>query len=217
MRSPFIATCRMTCEFKKKGNWKAGYHTGEDWVYVNTSNKVLVSPVTGCCIKNDWSDSYGWHIVLQDAYSEYVILMAHLEKKSSLQVGGKVVESQPVGYIGATGNATGVHLHIEVEKARQWSYNYNLIRPSDVIQFQQFYNCYYETPLQWKNGSTKELVYSSTTDCINGKNSIGYLFPYETAHCFGVVDGCFLLVYNISGCKHKTGFVRYDGGVTSLI
>ena len=217
MRSPFIATCKMTCDFKKKGNWKAGYHTGEDWVYVKDSFKVLVSPVNGVCIKNEWSDSYGWYIVLQDRDSDYVILMAHLEKMSPLPVGGTVVEAQPVGSIGATGNATGVHLHIEVEKARQWSYNYNLIRPSDVIQFQQFYNCYYDKPLRWKNGSTKEYTYSSTSDCQNGKNSIGYLNPYETAICYGVVDGCFLLVYNISGLKHKTGFVKYAGGVTSLI
>lgn len=217
MRSPFISTCKMTCDFKKKGNWKAGYHTGEDWVYVNKSHKILVSPVTGVCLRNDWSDSYGWYIVLQDKYSDYVVLMAHLEKKSSLTVGGKVLESQPVGYIGATGNASGVHLHIEVEASKQWKYNSNLVRPSDVVQFQLFYNCNYHEPIRWKNGSTKEPVYSSTSDCINGKNSIGYLFAYESANCYGIVDGCFLLVYNITGSKHKTGFVKYDGGVTNLI
>ena len=213
MRSPFIASCKMTCDFKKKGNWKAGYHTGEDWVYVDKSHKVLVSPITGVCIRNEWSDSYGWFIVLQDKYSERVILMAHLSEQSSIKSGQKVVQSQPIGKIGETGNASGVHLHIEVEDRLSWKYNTDLVKPSDVIKFQQFYNEYFSEPLEWKNGSTKEYVYSNTADCSNMKNSIGYIFPYEKALCYGVTDGCFIVSYNIAGNRHKVGFVKYDGGV----
>ena len=214
MRSPFISTCKMTCDFKKKGNWAAGYHTGEDWIYVNSSNTILVSPCNGICLVNEHSESYGNYIVLKEAETGFVVLMAHLKYKSQLGVGQKVVQAQPVGYIGATGNASGVHLHIEVEERASWKYNHDLVRPSDVINFQGFYNEYFENPKEWHNGMTKEYVYSSTSDALNRKNSIGYLFPEEKALCYGIVDGCYLLVYNIgNNHKHKTGFVRYGGKI----
>jgi len=213
MRSPFISTCHMTCDFKKKGNWAAGYHTGEDWVYNNKNNTALVSPVTGIILKNDYSPSYGNYIVIQARDEDFVILMAHMKNKSPLIAGTKVLESQKVGVIGETGNASGVHLHIEVEEGPTWSYNRNLIRPSDVIRFQQFSSNFFSDPKGWKNGSTKEFVYSSTTDCLNKKNSIGFLFPYEHATCFGVVDGCYLINYTINNYKHKAGFVSSAGGI----
>lgn len=66
----------------------------------------------------------------------------------------------------------------------------------------------------YKNGSTKEYVYKTTSDC-NKQNkllSIGSLNEHESCECYGVVDGCRLVVYNAGGTK-KTGFVKYSGGV----
>lgn len=69
----------------------------------------------------------------------------------------------------------------------------------------------------WKNGSTKERVYRTTASCkaqqnVISANYIGYLNPYESADCVGIVDGCYAVVYNASGTK-KIGFVKYAGGV----
>ena len=213
MRSPFISTCHMTCDFKKKGNWAAGYHTGEDWVYNDKTNSMLVSPCHGVILRNEYSKSYGNYIVIQVRDEDLVILMAHMKEKSPCKVGSAVLEGQRVGYIGETGNASGVHLHIEVEDDVTWRYNRNLVRPSDVIRFQQFTNNYFDEPKTWKNGSTKEMVYSSTTDCINKKHSIGYMFPFEKCTCYGIVDGCYLVSYIIDNHKHKAGFVSYAGGI----
>ena len=49
-----------------------------------------------------------------------------------------------------------------------------------------------------------------------GTESIGSLDPKETAQCYRKVGGSDLVVYNLSGTtKHKAGFVKYAGGVTS--
>ena len=62
----------------------------------------------------------------------------------------------------------------------------------------------------YKNGSTKEVVYQDTS-C---QKSIGYLNPYETAQCFGIVNNLALVVYNVDkkGYK-KTGFCKWLGGI----
>ncbi len=65
---------------------------------------------------------------------------------------------------------------------------------------------------RWSNGSTPELVYSTVEDCKSGSNSVGKLFPNETADCCGIVNGCYALIYNAEGSK-KVGFVKYNGGL----
>lgn len=66
----------------------------------------------------------------------------------------------------------------------------------------------------YKNGSTKEAVYSTTADCKAGKNSIGSLDKYEVCDCVGKVNGCYIVVYKVNGTSaYKVGFVKYEGGV----
>lgn len=49
-----------------------------------------------------------------------------------------------------------------------------------------------------------------------GTESIGSLDSKETAQCYRKVGGSYLVGYNLSGTtKHKAGFVKYAGGVTS--
>lgn len=64
----------------------------------------------------------------------------------------------------------------------------------------------------YKNGSTKEYVYADTVSCLAGKNSIGYLYPWEECVCLYKIDGCYVVVYNANGTK-KIGMVRYNGGI----
>lgn len=66
----------------------------------------------------------------------------------------------------------------------------------------------------YKNGSTKEYVYSTTADCKACKNSIGSLDKYEACDCVGIVNGCYIVVYKVNGTSaYKVGFVKYGGGV----
>lgn len=213
-RSPFNAASRQTCSFKKKGSWAAGYHTGVDRVC--DSNTAIVAPADGTVKRNDYSDSYGNFIVLLTNDNKS-ILMAHLKAKSSLEKGEKVKKGDFVGYMGATGNATGAHLHIEVQNSDEWAYNKNLINPNDYINWNDYSfsgsSKDYVTSVKWKNGSTSETVYEKS----NLEESIGTINIKESALCYGKKENGYIVVYNLDSTdKHKAGFVKYCGGVKSV-
>ena len=71
----------------------------------------------------------------------------------------------------------------------------------------------FDMPKTWKNGSTNEDVYADT----DMTKKIGTIYPRGKADCYGVVDGKYLVCYNIySGntvANRKTGFVKYNGGL----
>lgn len=215
-RSPFKAASTQTTAFKKPGSWAAGYHTGVDRVCPNTS---LVSPASGTVQRNKANDkNYGNFIIIttDDGKS---ILMAHMKSKSAVKVGAKIKAGDPVGTMGATGNATGPHLHIEVENSMIWAYNTELLDPNDYIDWNNVTGGStttaerYPSPAAWKNGSTKETVYE-ISDLVT---SIGSLSVNESAKCYGKRGSGYIVVYDLDGTdNHKAGFVKYAGGVKSV-
>lgn len=210
-RSPFKAASTQTTAFKKAGAWAAGYHTGVDRVCTNTA---LVSPVNGVIQRNAYDKSYGNYIVITSDDGKS-ILMAHMKSPSTVKVGAKVKAGDSVGTMGATGNATGVHLHIEVENSKTWSYNTKLLDPNDYIDWNRLTNDSEENDIMsdaktYKNGSTAETVYADTAK----KTKIGSLDPYEKCTCLSKVDGMYLVLYKVNGTSnYKCGFVAYNGGL----
>nr|DAR36331.1 MAG TPA: peptidase [Bacteriophage sp.] len=215
-RSPFKATSRETCAFKKKGSWAAGYHTGVDRVC--DSNTALVAPCNCTVKRNEYSDSYGNFVVLltNDGKS---ILMAHMKSKSSLKVGAKITAGTSIGTMGNTGNSSGAHLHIEIQNSKTWAYNKNLLNPNDYIDWNCFSNSSpastgsFVSAKKWQNGTTKETVFKLN----NLTDDIGYLSVKESAECYGKKGNGYIIVYDLDGTnKHKAGFVEYAGGVSSV-
>ena len=216
-RSPFKATSRETCSFKKAGSWAAGYHTGVDRVC--SSNTTLVAP-TACTVKrNEWDNSYGNFIVLLTSDGKS-ILMAHMKSKPNLKVGAKLDRGDFIGYMGNTGNSSGAHLHIEVENSKTWSYNKNLLNPNSYIDWSNFSNGTSATSTAskgslvpskaWKNGSTIENVFEQS----NLTPKVGTINKQESAKCYGKKGSGYIVVYDLDGTsKHKAGFVKYAGGV----
>ncbi|MDJ1131122.1 transglycosylase family protein [Streptomyces iconiensis] len=91
-------------------SWSSGYHTGVDFP---VSTGTTVKAVSGAkVVSAGWADSYGYQVVLRHSdgrYSQY----AHLSA-ISVRSGQSVDAGQRIGRSGATGNATGPHLHFEV-------------------------------------------------------------------------------------------------------
>ncbi|MDT0475159.1 transglycosylase family protein [Streptomyces griseoviridis] len=91
-------------------SWSKGYHTGVDFpVPTGTTVKAVA---VGTVVTAGWGGSYGYQVVIRHAdgrYSQY----AHLSA-ISVKAGQGVGEGQRIGRSGATGNATGPHLHFEV-------------------------------------------------------------------------------------------------------
>lgn len=217
-RSPFKASSKETCAFKKPGTWAAGYHTGVDRVSDNTA---LVSPANGTVQRNEYSSSYGNYVIITTDEG-MSILMAHMKEKSALKVGAKIKAGDPVGTMGSTGNSSAPHLHIEIVNAKTWVYNTKLLNPNDYIDWSDTSSVgtataapaasgNYPTAVAWKNGSTEETVYKQS----DLKEKIGSLSPKESAVCYGKQGSGHIVVYELDGSngKHKAGFTEYAGGV----
>ncbi|MCT9090298.1 transglycosylase family protein [Streptomyces sp. ASQP_92] len=91
-------------------SWASGYHTGVDFpVATGTSVKAVTS---GTIVSAGWGGAYGYQVVIHHPdgrYSQY----AHLSAVN-VKAGQRVNTGQRIGRSGATGNATGPHLHFEI-------------------------------------------------------------------------------------------------------
>ena len=74
---------------------------------------IVVAADSGTVIKAGWNDQgLGYRIVI-DHHIDYITLYAHLATVL-VREGEVVKKGQPIGLAGATGNATGVHLHFAI-------------------------------------------------------------------------------------------------------
>ncbi|GAA0678467.1 M23 family metallopeptidase [Kitasatospora atroaurantiaca] len=102
---------RITTGYGVAGSsWSSGHHTGVDFpVSTGTSVKAIAA---GTVVSAGSGGAYGNEVVIKHAdgkYSQY----AHLSS-ISVRAGQTVTVGQQIGLSGATGNASGPHLHFEV-------------------------------------------------------------------------------------------------------
>ncbi|GAB2873803.1 M23 family metallopeptidase [Streptomyces deserti] len=90
--------------------WSSGYHTGLD--FAAPTGTLIKAVHSGTITQAGWDGSYGYKTVLTlDDGTE--IWYAH-QSSISVSVGQKVNTGDVIGRVGATGNVTGAHLHLEV-------------------------------------------------------------------------------------------------------
>ncbi|MER6030520.1 M23 family metallopeptidase [Streptomyces sp. NPDC001851] len=90
--------------------WSSGYHTGLDFA---APTGTLIKAIHGGTITQaGWAGAYGYRTVLTlDDGTE--LWFCH-QSSINVRVGQKVSTGEVIGRIGATGNVTGPHLHLEV-------------------------------------------------------------------------------------------------------
>jgi murein DD-endopeptidase MepM/ murein hydrolase activator NlpD len=90
--------------------WSSGYHTGAD--FAAPTGTLLKAVHTGTITEAGWAGSYGYRTILtlEDGTE---IWYCH-QSSMSVSVGQKVTTGDVIGRVGATGNVTGAHLHMEV-------------------------------------------------------------------------------------------------------
>ncbi len=112
--SPIIPGGSVTTPYGTPGDWAAGYHTGEDWNAPDDLGKPALSAVDGEVVfagSGGWAAEYGKHVIVANDTAERT---AHCHLSSiSVKVGQTVRAGQKVGKVGATGRATGPHVHVE--------------------------------------------------------------------------------------------------------
>lgn len=91
--------------------WSSGHHTGLDFAApTGTPAKAVAA---GKITSAGWSGAYGYRIVLQ-LEDGTEVWYCHLSSMSVTS--GTVAPGETIGRVGATGNVTGPHLHLEVRK-----------------------------------------------------------------------------------------------------
>ncbi|MFJ6466389.1 M23 family metallopeptidase [Streptomyces sp. NPDC091387] len=101
----------ITSTFGEAGSmWSSGYHTGLD--FAAPTGTPIKAIHTGTVKSAGWSGAYGYRTVLElDDGTE--LWFCH-QSSIGVGVGQKVTTGDTIGRVGATGNVTGPHLHLEV-------------------------------------------------------------------------------------------------------
>ncbi|MFI5757803.1 M23 family metallopeptidase [Streptomyces sp. NPDC051569] len=112
-----VAGSYVTTGYRSGGSfWSSGSHSGVDFRAASGSSVVAVG--AGTVVEAGWGGSYGNNIVLRmddGTYTQY----GHLSS-ISVFVGRSVTPGLPIGLSGATGNATGPHLHFEARTGQEY-------------------------------------------------------------------------------------------------
>ncbi|MEU0832337.1 M23 family metallopeptidase [Streptomyces sp. NPDC056231] len=101
----------ITSTFGQAGSmWSSGYHTGLD--FAAPTGTPIKAIHTGTIKSAGWSGSYGYRTVLE--LEDGTELWFCHQSSIDVSVGQKVTTGETIGRVGATGNVTGPHLHLEV-------------------------------------------------------------------------------------------------------
>ncbi|MGZ9931827.1 M23 family metallopeptidase [Streptomyces sp. NC-S4] len=102
----------LTSHYGDSGSmWSSGHHTGLD--FAAPTGTPVKAVAAGKITSAGWSGAYGYRIVLE-LPDGTEIWYCHLSSMSVTS--GAVGAGETIGRVGATGNVTGPHLHLEVRK-----------------------------------------------------------------------------------------------------
>lgn len=133
---PVPCSTRITSRFGNRSDPFTGetrYHSGIDIDGYGNDGAPVVASDGGSVVTASYNDGYGNYVII-DHGNGYQTLYAHM---SGLAVGAgqTVSQGQTVGYLGATGRATGTHCHFEV------FINGERTDPAQFFSGLSYYNC----------------------------------------------------------------------------
>ncbi|WP_043265020.1 M23 family metallopeptidase [Streptomyces sp. CT34] len=104
-----VSSYTLTASFGQAGDHWAANHTGQD--FAAPTGSLVKAVHSGTITQAGWAGPYGYRIVLTlDDGTE--LWFCHLS--SMVKTSGKVTTGDVIARVGATGNVTGPHLHLEV-------------------------------------------------------------------------------------------------------
>lgn len=112
---------RVTAPYGIRGDWLAGHHTGIDLAVPQGTPVYAVG--SGVVLVARWSGAYGNAVTVRMP-DEHYSLVAHLSS-IAVREGARIEAGTLLGRSGATGRATGPHLHLEVRARREYGSDIN--------------------------------------------------------------------------------------------
>jgi murein DD-endopeptidase MepM/ murein hydrolase activator NlpD len=111
LRTPVEVAC-LSSGFGYRGGENGRQHNGLD--LANRNGGFIYAAADGWIVSADYRNGYGNFIEIDHGNGVHT-RYAHLEEfDPNLRSGVRVVSGAPIGRMGMSGNATGVHLHYEV-------------------------------------------------------------------------------------------------------
>lgn len=118
-------------------DYSCGFHTGLDFAPVDTTptNPMLYSVVSGevVDIVTTTTGALGVQALILSDDNEYWRYCHMVAGSLQVQVGDIVTTASPIGQMGATGNVTGIHLHLERSTTYAWQCN-TFLNPATYLQ-----------------------------------------------------------------------------------
>ncbi len=133
---PVPCSTRVTSRFGYRTDPFTGetrYHSGIDIDGYGNDGNAIVAADGGTVVTATYSDGYGNYIII-DHGNGYQTLYAHMSGMA-VGSGSSVSKGQVIGYLGATGRATGTHCHFEV------FINGERTDPAGFFSGLTYYNC----------------------------------------------------------------------------
>lgn len=221
----------LTYAYASTQNGKRDPHHGVEFqnafgtpVYAAGEGEVVFADADKTTKFSPWTNFYGNVVIIQHDNDMYT-LYAHLSS-ILVRAGDKVVAGAEIGQVGATGGATGSHLHFEVRTGSDYSDYFStqnpelwLIPPQGTgalsITLKTSYEQNYERPLvitRYANESDEPVYtyYISTY-------TKGFEFNFEDAVLSSLPPGKYKIAFSdVSGLKERFVFVE-EGKLTEVV
>ena len=116
--------------------YSCGYHTGVDFApYGDTENNPILYPVKNGRVvyTNNTTDvALGVQCQILDEEGHYWRYCHMVQGSLQVSVGDTVTTNTPLGRMGATGNVTGRHLHLECSTTQSWQCS-TFLNPCNIL------------------------------------------------------------------------------------
>ncbi|WP_447035207.1 M23 family metallopeptidase [Streptomyces sp. DSM 118878] len=121
---PLRRRYRVSARYGVRGKWAAGHHTGIDLAVPRGTPVYAVGG--GRVVLAGWSGAYGMAVTVRMPDGYYAVY-AHLSR-ISVRRGARIRTGSRIASSGATGRATGPHLHLEIRARRGYGSDVNPVR-----------------------------------------------------------------------------------------
>ena len=132
---PLPCSSRVTSRYGNRSDpftGEARYHSGIDIDGFGNDGAPVVAAASGEVITASYDSSYGNYVIIDHGGTSTVY--AHMSGLA-VSYGQTVSQGQTIGYVGATGRATGTHLHFEVYVGD------SRVDPAQYFSNISYYNC----------------------------------------------------------------------------
>jgi murein DD-endopeptidase MepM/ murein hydrolase activator NlpD len=131
-----VFPCRVSQPFADPGTYAsnkdshgpAGHHTGIDYGSAAGSSinrKIVRAILSGEVVISDFNDTMGNWVGVYNHHNDLLVTYWHLAERH-VSLGEWVLAYHDLGLVGDTGNSTAPHLHLQVNRGRDFDYHGHL-------------------------------------------------------------------------------------------